>query len=84
MLAVATSLLGAKLAQRFTTKRVYLVGLLSSTISMSLLIVSTLVKSDTSVAYPLLLVATAFLGAGFGLTVPGAERLRRVLPPGRG
>ena len=70
VLAVATSLLGAKLAQRFTTKRVYLVGLLSSTISMSLLIVSTLVKTDTSVAYPLLLVATAFLGAGFGLTVP--------------
>ena len=70
VLAVAASLLGAKLAQRFTTKRVYLVGLVSSTISMSLLIVSTLVKTDTSVAYPLLLVATAFLGAGFGLTVP--------------
>ena len=32
VLAVATSLLGAKLARRFTTKRVYLVGLLSSTI----------------------------------------------------
>jgi MFS family permease len=70
VMAVAASLLGANLARRFTTKRVYLAGLASSTVSMSLLIVSTLVKSDTAVAYPVLLVATAFLGAGFGLTVP--------------
>ena len=37
---------------------------------MVLLLASTLVKSDQAAAYPMLLVATAFLGAGFGLTVP--------------
>ena len=68
--AITASLLGAWLARRFTAKRVYLAGLTAGLVSMSLLIVSTLVESDTSVAFPLLLVATAFLGAGFGLTVP--------------
>ena len=37
---------------------------------MVLLLASTLVKSDQAAAYPMFLVATAFLGAGFGLTVP--------------
>jgi MFS family permease len=37
---------------------------------MGLLLISALVKSDQSAAYPLLLVATVFVGTGFGLTVP--------------
>ena len=37
---------------------------------MLLLILSQFFESDTSVAFPILLVATAFLGAGFGLAVP--------------
>jgi MFS family permease len=69
-LAIAGSLLGAGLARRISTKRVYLLGLACSTVAMVLLLASTLVKTDQSAAYPLLLVATAFLGAGFGLTVP--------------
>jgi MFS family permease len=68
--AIAASLLGAGLARRIGTKRVYLTGLGCSAISMGLLIASTGVKTDQAAAYPLLLVATAFLGAGFGLTVP--------------
>jgi len=68
--AIAASLLGAELARRITEKRVYLTGLACSTVSMVLLIASTGVKGDQSAAYPLLLVATAFVGAGFGLTVP--------------
>ena len=68
--AITASLLGAGLARRISTKRVYLIGLTCSLISMGLLIASTGVKTDQSVAYPLLLIATAFLGAGFGLTVP--------------
>jgi MFS family permease len=70
VLAIAGSLLGARLAQRITTKRVYLVGLAASLAAMALLLVSALVKSDQGIAYPLLLIATAFVGAGFGLTVP--------------
>jgi MFS family permease len=68
--AIAASLLGTELARRIGTKRVYLTGLACSAISMGLLIASTGVKTDQAVAYPLLLVATAFVGAGFGLTVP--------------
>jgi fucose permease len=70
VLAIAASLLGARLARKVTTKRVYLLGLTASLISMGLLLVSSLVTTDRPVAYTLLLVATAFVGAGFGLTVP--------------
>ena len=68
--AIAAALLGAGLAGRFGTKRVYLAGLVAGLVSMTLLLVSATVSDNQSVAYPLLLVATAFLGVGFGLTVP--------------
>ena len=68
--AIATSLLGARLADRFGIKRVYLAGLVAGLLSMSLLILSQFFTSDQSLAYAMLLVATACLGAGFGLTVP--------------
>ncbi len=79
--AIAASLLGAGLARRISTKRVYLLGLASSLVSMGLLIASTFVKTDQSVAYPLLLIATAFLGAGFGLTVPVLNTYSSVFHP---
>jgi hypothetical protein len=82
-LAIAASLLGAGLARRITAKRVYLLGLTCSTISMGLLLASTLVKTNHSAAYPVLLVATAFLGAGFGLTVPALNTYTSVFNPGR-
>jgi predicted MFS family arabinose efflux permease len=50
-------------------------------ISMVLLLASTLVKSDQAAAYPMLLVATAFLGAGFGLTVPVLNTYTSVFNP---
>jgi len=62
--AVAGSLTGARLAARIGTKRVYLLGLTMSLVAMGLLLVSAPVKTQEAVAYPLLLVATAFLGAG--------------------
>ncbi len=79
--AIAASLLGSALARRITTKRVYLIGLTLSAVSMGLLLGSTLVKTDQSVAYPLLLVGTAFLGAGFGLTVPVLNTYTSVFHP---
>jgi MFS family permease len=68
--AITASLLGSSLAHRISAKKVLLLGLACNITAMLILVVSTTVKTDTSVAYPLLLVATAFLGAGFGLTVP--------------
>ncbi len=67
--AITTALLGASLSRRFGAKRVYIVGLIAGLVSMALLLVSSFLTSD-QVAYPLLLLATAFLGTGFGLTVP--------------
>src|SRR4051812_46091752 len=60
LMAIATSLLGSALAGRHGRKRVYLIGLACSLVAMSLLVVSQFVDGDQSVAYPLLLLATAF------------------------
>jgi MFS family permease len=79
--AIAASLAGAKLGERFGTKRVYLAGLLADVASMALLLVSVTVESRTSVAYPLLLAATASLGAGFGLTVPALNTFAAAFHP---
>jgi MFS family permease len=68
--AIVTSLLGATLTRRFTPKRILLSGLAANMTAMMVLVVSTGVQTDLALAYPLLLIATAFLGAGFGLTVP--------------
>jgi MFS family permease len=73
--AISAALLGAGLGGRFGTKRVYLAGLVAGLCSMGLLIVSAYVSDRQSLAYPLLLLATAFLGAGFGLTVPALNTL---------
>jgi MFS family permease len=68
--AIASSLLGAGLSRRWGIKRVYLLGLLANLLSMCLLLLSQTVMSNTPLAYSMLLLATASLGIGFGLTVP--------------
>jgi MFS family permease len=67
--AITAALLGSTLARRITTKRVFLLGLAANIAAMVVLITTAAVESDP-LAYPLLLLATAFLGLGFGLTVP--------------
>ena len=79
--AITASLLGGYLSRRMGTKRVYLAGLSAGIVSMLLLIVSTFFESTTAVAFPLLLVATAFLGVGFGLTVPALNTLTAAFHP---
>jgi MFS family permease len=78
--AITAALLGASLGARFGTKRVYLAGLLAGLVSMGLLLVSALVAGDGS-AYALLLLATASLGVGFGLTVPALNTLTAAFHP---
>ena len=58
--AIAASLVGSRLAARLTAKRVLLIGLAANLFSMVVLVLSTAVSSDTQVAYPLLLLATAW------------------------
>ena len=67
--AIAASLLGASVARRFSSRKVLLLGLGANITAMVVLVVTSVVKTDPA-ASPMLLLATAFLGAGFGLTVP--------------
>jgi MFS family permease len=71
LLAITASLAGAGLATRFGTRRLYLVGVILDLASMLLLLLASIpFTDDQAIAYPMLLIATACLGAGFGLTVP--------------
>jgi MFS family permease len=79
--AITAALLGAALGSRIGIKRVYLVGLAAGLVSMSLLLVSSALTGDQSVAYALLLVATACLGAGFGFTVPALNTFTAAFNP---
>jgi predicted MFS family arabinose efflux permease len=78
--AITAALLGARLGARFGTKRVYLAGLVAALLSMGLLLLSQFVAGDAA-AYPVLLLATACLGAGFGLTVPALNTFAAAFSP---
>ncbi len=79
--AITAALLGAGLSGRFGTKRIYLVGLTASLVSMVLLLVSSFLTDEQSLAYGLLLLATASLGAGFGFAVPALNTLTAAFNP---
>ncbi len=79
--AVLASLLGGGLARRVGTRTVYLAGLVADLVSMTLLVLSQVVLDHHGPAYALLLLATAFLGVGFGLVVPTLNTLTAVFHP---
>ncbi len=79
--AVVAALAEGALARRFGTKRVYLAGLAASLAAMTALIASRFVLGDQAVAYGLLLAATGWLGAGFGLTVPAVNTFAAAFHP---
>lgn len=80
--AIAASLGGAALAGTFGRRAIYFGGLAANLISMALLVTSKVVMADPAVAYPVLLAATAFLGLGFGLTVPVINTFTAAFHPG--
>jgi fucose permease len=80
--AIAAALLGASLGSRLGIKRVYLIGLVCGLVSMALLLVSSFVTGQQGLAYALLLLATASLGAGFGFTVPALNTFTAAFNPG--
>jgi hypothetical protein len=79
---LGAGLLGPGLAARHGEKAIYLAGLLADLAAMLLLIASWLVAHQHGLAYGLLLAATAFLGAGFGLAVPALNTLTAAFHPG--
>jgi fucose permease len=68
--AIAASLIGTGLTRRWGAKRVLVLGLVANLASMVLLLLSQPVMANQPLAYGMLLLATASLGVGFGLTVP--------------
>ena len=68
IMAIAGSLLLPELSRRFGLKRLFLAGIAADVISMAVLVDSVSVQGET-IAFPLLLVATGFLGLGFGVTL---------------
>jgi MFS family permease len=79
--AVLASLLGASWARSVGTRRIYLIGLAANVAAMALLVASATVQHDGAVAYPLLLLATASLGVGFGFTVPALNTFTAAFHP---
>jgi len=70
VMAIVSSVLGSGLRKRLGAKRIYMLGLFANLLAMTLLVVSRFVMKEHSMAYAILLVATACMGIGFGFTVP--------------
>ncbi|HEY6408750.1 MAG TPA: MFS transporter [Ktedonobacteraceae bacterium] len=83
VLAILASSMAPTLARRWHLKRVFLLGMGSDLVSMILLALSTVFMSSTSLAYGILLLATAALGLGFGLTIMAANTYAEEFFPGR-
>jgi predicted MFS family arabinose efflux permease len=81
-LAIAGSLALSNLAGRFSLKRVLLAGMVADTLAMGLLAGSDPVQGQ-AIAYPMLLVATAALGLGFGLTLGSISTYAGAFMPAR-
>jgi MFS family permease len=79
--AISASLLGAGVSRRLGIKRIFLIGLLADLASMIVLLLSRSVMANQPLAYAMLLVATACLGVGFGLTAPSLNTLVAVFFP---
>jgi len=69
LLAILASSLAPKFANRWSLKRVLVLGVLADLVAMSLLASSKVLMESPDAAFGLLLIATGCLGFGFGATV---------------
>lgn len=83
VLSICASALNPKLNRLFGSKSILSAGLLSNLLSMVLLALSASVQEDFTASYTLLMVATAFLGIGFGLVVPNVNAITSLLYPAK-
>lgn len=81
IISIVASLFSAKLGKLVGSKFVYLLGLGANFLSMLLLAFSAIAIHDSSWAYGILMFATAFLGLGFGFTVPTINTMAALLYP---
>jgi MFS family permease len=82
VMAIAGALGLSALSQRLGPKRVLLIGLVADTVAMALLLASSPVQHD-AVAFPMLLLATASLGLGFGITLGSISTYAGAFMPDR-
>jgi fucose permease len=73
--AIGASLLGTRLGGFLGLKGIYLLGLAADVLAMALLVASQFMTGIHTLAYGVMLTATASLGVGFGLTVPAVNTL---------
>jgi MFS family permease len=81
--AITAAVLGALWSRHVPARRLYLSGLVANLAAMTLLVVSAAVMDDDALAYACLMVATASLGIGFGLTVPALNTFTAAFNPAR-
>ena len=79
--AIGAALAGARLTRRVGIGRIFRFGVGADALAMLLFFASRFASSDHALAFAMLLTATAFLGVGFGLTVPALNALAANLAP---
>jgi MFS family permease len=83
IMAILAALAGGQIERRWGEKRVFLAGLVANVASMAMLVGSRFALGDRPFGFTLLLIATALMGIGFGLTVPAMNTLASGLFPRR-
>ncbi|MBU2527047.1 MAG: MFS transporter [Bacteroidetes bacterium] len=83
ILAILSSLLASRIADKIGMKKVLLLGMVALTISAALLGFSHLFEADAYIAYFIIMSATAFLGLGFGFSLTALNPFAYQLFPGK-
>ncbi|MBA3603928.1 MAG: MFS transporter [Parachlamydiaceae bacterium] len=81
--ALFSTAMNPRLCQYFSSKSVFIFGLIANLLSMVLMAFSVMATKRSELAHFILVVATALLGAGFGLTVPTLNAMTALLFPAK-
>lgn len=81
LFSILAALMNPALCRFFSVKAVFVFGLVANLMAMLLLAFSVLAMKNLELAHFILLVATACIGIGFGLTVPTLNAMTALLFP---